>query len=243
MVWEAGKCSLAFCLARRGKCFFNYLTYFLAAGAVILGIGFFALASALWFLICKRREIFQNSKLTATDKRCRQRPPKVKNKSHAQCVFISRNFHTGRFQLQEDQRKKEVEHKKAIKDHSEDESCLATNEVFFDPSETSSTTNCSSITVSLSTLPSDCYYSQSIEAAGDWFSDDSLEKKNSRVHFLGEPLMEKVFSYLSTISLEECTENVLNMTHFDDQKDDSIKEIFSRRNTEVEIQNLQHNIE
>lgn len=55
--------------------------------------------------------------------------------------------------------------------------------------------------------------------------------------------MEKVFSYLSTISLEDCTENVLNMTLYDDQKDDSIKEIFSRRNTEVEIQNLQHNIE
>ncbi|XP_049731499.1 uncharacterized protein C1orf185 homolog [Elephas maximus indicus] len=223
--------------------FFNYLTYFLAAGAVILGIGFFALASALWFLICKRREIFQNSKLTATDKRCRQRPAKVKTKSHSQCVFISRNFHTGRFQLQEDQRKKDAEHKKAIKDHSKDESCLATNKAFLDPSETSSTTNCSSITVSLSTLPSDSYYSQSVEAADDWFSDDSLKKKNSRVPFLGEPLMEKVFSYLSTISLEECTENVLNVTLFDDQKDDSVKEMFSRRNTEVEIQNLQRNIE
>ncbi|XP_064136017.1 uncharacterized protein C1orf185 homolog [Loxodonta africana] len=199
--------------------FFNYLTYFLAAGAVILGIGFFALASALWFLICKRREIFQNSKLTATDKRCRQRPAK------------------------EDQRKKDAEHKKAIKDHSKDESCLATNKAFLDPSETSSTTNCSSITVSLSTLPSDSYYSQSVEAADDWFSDDSLKKKNSRVPFLGEPLMEKVFSYLSTISLEECTENVLNVTLFDDQKDDSVKETFSRRNTEVEIQNLQRNIE
>lgn len=61
--------------------------------------------------------------------------------------------------------------------------------------------------------------------------------------FLREPLMEKVFSYLSTISLEECTENVLNMTLYDDQKDDSIKEIFSRRNAEVEIQKFQHNIE
>lgn len=61
--------------------------------------------------------------------------------------------------------------------------------------------------------------------------------------FLREPLMEKVFSYLSTISLEDCTENVLNMTLNDDQKDDSIKEIFSRRNTEVEIQNLRRNIE
>lgn len=61
--------------------------------------------------------------------------------------------------------------------------------------------------------------------------------------FLREPLLEKVFSYLSTISLEDCTENVLNMALYDDQKDDSIKEIFSRRNAEVEIQNLQHNIE
>ncbi|XP_058573401.1 uncharacterized protein C1orf185 homolog isoform X3 [Neofelis nebulosa] len=81
--------------------FLNPLTYFLAAGAVTLGIGFFALASALWFLICKRREIFQNSKFKATDERCRQRSSKAKIKSHSQCVFISRNFHTGGYQLQQ----------------------------------------------------------------------------------------------------------------------------------------------
>ncbi|PNI71587.1 C1orf185 isoform 1 [Pan troglodytes] len=194
------------------KGFFNYLTYFLAAGAVTLGIGFFALASALWFLICKRREIFQNSKFTAIDERCRQRPSMAKIKSHSQCVFISRNFHTGRFQLQEEQRKKEAAHIKAIKDHSKDEPQLATKNIICDPSETSSTTNRSSVTLSLSTLPSDSYYSQSIEAADHWFSDDSLVKRNSPVPSLGEPLMEKVFSYLSTISLEEGTESVLNDT-------------------------------
>ncbi|XP_037672694.1 LOW QUALITY PROTEIN: uncharacterized protein C1orf185 homolog [Choloepus didactylus] len=223
--------------------FFNHLTYFLAAGAVTLGIGFFALASALWFLICRRREIFQNSKSMATAKRCRQRPPKMRTKSHSQCVFISRNFHTGRFQLQEDQRKKETEHIKASKDNSKDESAFATKKVICDPSETSSATNTTSITVSLSTLSSDSYYSRSIEATDDWFSDDFLEKKNSPIPLLKEPLMEKVFHYLSTISLEDCNENVLTKTHFDDQKDDSIKEKISRRNTEVEIQNLQNDIE
>ncbi|KAM9107116.1 uncharacterized protein C1orf185 homolog isoform 2-T2 [Megaptera novaeangliae] len=243
MVWEAGTCSLAFCLGRRGKCFFNHLTYFLGAGAVTLGIGFFALASVLWFLICKRREIFQDSKFKTIDERCRQRPSKAKIKSHSQCVFISQNFHTGNFQLQEEQRKKETAHIKAIKDYSKDEFCLATKKVICDPSETSSATNPSSVTLSLSTLPSDSYYSQSIEVADDWFSDDSLVKKSPPMPFLGEPVMEKVFSYLSTIPLEECTGNVLNMTLYDDQKDDNIKGIFTRRNTEVEIQNLQHNIE
>nr|XP_020040578.1 uncharacterized protein C1orf185 homolog [Castor canadensis] len=223
--------------------FFNHLTYFLAAGAVSLGIGFFALASALWFLICKRREILQNSKFKETDERVKQRPSKPKIKSQSQSVFISRNFHTGRFQLQEEQRKKEAAHMKAIKDHSKDEFHLASKNVICDPSETSSATNGSSITLSLSTLPSDSYYSQSIEAADEWFSDDSLAKKNSPKSILGEPLMEKVFSYLSTISLDECTENVMNMTLYDDQKNDSVKEIFSRRNTEVEIQNLQNNTE
>ncbi|PNI71589.1 C1orf185 isoform 3 [Pan troglodytes] len=136
----------------------------------------------------------------------------AKIKSHSQCVFISRNFHTGRFQLQEEQRKKEAAHIKAIKDHSKDEPQLATKNIICDPSETSSTTNRSSVTLSLSTLPSDSYYSQSIEAADHWFSDDSLVKRNSPVPSLGEPLMEKVFSYLSTISLEEGTESVLNDT-------------------------------
>uniref|UniRef100_A0ABI7ZDS3 Uncharacterized protein n=1 Tax=Felis catus TaxID=9685 RepID=A0ABI7ZDS3_FELCA len=223
--------------------FLNPLTYFLAAGAVTLGIGFFALASALWFLICKRREIFQNSKFKATDERCRQRSSKAKIKSHSQCVFISRNFHTGGYQLQEEQRKKETACIKANRDHSKDEFCLATKKVICDPSETSSTTHPSSVTLSLSTLQSDSHYSQSIDAGDDWFSDDTLAKKSSPMPFLREPQMEKVFSYLSTISLEECTENVLNMTLYDDQKDDSIKEIFSRRNAEVEIQKFQHNIE
>ncbi|XP_032970380.1 uncharacterized protein C1orf185 homolog [Rhinolophus ferrumequinum] len=223
--------------------FFNHLTYFLAAGAVTLGIGFFALASALWFLICKRRKIFQNSKFKSTDERCRRRPSKEKIKSHSQCVFISRNFHTGRFQLQEEQRKKKTAYIKAIKDHSKDEFSLATKKVVCDPSETSSAINPTSVILSSSTLPSDSCYSQSIEAADGWFSDDSLVKRSSPMSFLREPLIEKVFSYLSTIPLEECTETVLNVTLNDDKTDDSIKEIFSGRNTEVEIQNLQHDME
>uniref|UniRef100_A0A2K6LBA4 Chromosome 1 open reading frame 185 n=1 Tax=Rhinopithecus bieti TaxID=61621 RepID=A0A2K6LBA4_RHIBE len=160
--------------------FFHYFTYFLAAGAVTLGIGFFALASALWFLICKRREIFQNSKFKAIDERCRQRPSTAKIKSHSHCVFISRNFHTGRFQLQEEQRKKEAAH---IKDHSK---------------MTSSATNRSNVTLSLSTLPSDSYYSQKLKGTLQCFSRGTS--------------MEKVCIPVPTISLEEGAENVLNDT-------------------------------
>ncbi|KAL4666817.1 hypothetical protein H8959_005506 [Pygathrix nigripes] len=137
------------------------------------------------------RELFQNSKFKAIDERCRQRPSTAKIKSHSHCVFISRNFHTGRFQLQEEQRKKEAAHIKAIKDHSKDESSVATKSVICDPSEISSATNRSNVTLSLSTLPSDSYYSRSVEAADDWFSDDSLVKRNSPMPSLGEPLMEK----------------------------------------------------
>ncbi|XP_066228753.1 uncharacterized protein C1orf185 homolog [Saccopteryx leptura] len=217
---------------------YNHLTNVLAAGTVTLGIGFFALASALWFLICKRREIFQNSYFKTTDERCNQRPLKEKSESHSQSIFISRNFHTGVFQLQEEKRKKETAHIKASEDHSEDEFCLATEKITCDSSETSSATNHSNVTLSLLNSPSDSCYSQTIEAADDWFSDDSLVKTSSPVPSLREPLMEKVFSYLSTIPLEDGTE----YDSYDDQKDDSIKEIFSR-NTEVEIQNLQHDIE
>lgn len=127
--------------------------------------------------------------------------------------------------------------------YSKDDFCLATKKVICDPSESSSATNPSSVTLSLSTLPSDFYYSQSVEIADDWYSDDSQMKKSPSMPFLGEPLMEKVFSYLTTIPLEQCTENVLNMTLRDDQKDDNLKEIFTQRNTDVEIQNLQHNTE
>ncbi|VTJ59030.1 Hypothetical predicted protein, partial [Marmota monax] len=108
-----------------------------------------------------------------------------------------------------------------IKDHSKNEFRFATKKIISDPPETSSATNGSSIPLSLSTLPSEAYYSQSIEAAEDWYSDDSLAEKNSSKPLLREPLMEKVFSYLSTISLEECTENVMNMALYDDENDDN----------------------
>nr|KAF6381344.1 hypothetical protein mPipKuh1_001747 [Pipistrellus kuhlii] len=183
--------------------FSNHLTYFLAASAVAFGIGFFALASALWFLICKRREILQNSQFKATDKRCSQRPSEVESKADSQCVFISRNFHTGIFQLQEEQRKKETEHIKESKDHSKDEYCLTTKKIIYDPTETGSTTNSSNASLSLS---SDSYYSESIEAAEDWYSDDSLVNRSSAISFLEEALMEKGFPYPSTIPLEEVTE-------------------------------------
>ncbi|XP_004607394.2 uncharacterized protein C1orf185 homolog [Sorex araneus] len=224
-----------------GTCFFNHLTYFLATGAVTLGIGFFALASALWFLICKRREIFQNPVCKEVDERWKQRPSKAKLKSQSKCVFISRNFHTGTFQLQEEQRKNETAHSKET-DHSKDEFRFATNKVISDPSEISSATNHSSATLSLSTLTSDSCYSESVEATAEWFSEELSSKKSSPVPFDREPLVEKVASYLSAISLSECKENVTNTTLYDDHKDDGIKEIFSQRNTDVEIQNLQDNI-
>ncbi|XP_069843157.1 uncharacterized protein C1orf185 homolog isoform X1 [Dipodomys merriami] len=216
--------------------FFYHLTYFLAAGAVSLGIGFFALASALWFLICKRREIFQNSKYKETHEKVKQRSQKGKLKSQSQCVFISRNFHTGKFQLQEEQRKKEAERVKAIENHPKDELHQTTKNVCNHP-ETSSATICSSVAVSLSTFPSNSnsYCSQSLEAADDWFSDDSLAKRNSPKSLLTEPLVEKVFSYLSTISLEEYTGNVGDTILYDDRNDGHIKEIFAGRNTEVNI--------
>ncbi|XP_006879866.1 PREDICTED: uncharacterized protein C1orf185 homolog [Elephantulus edwardii] len=218
--------------------FFNHLTYFLAAGAVILGIGFFALASVLWFLICKRRDLLENSRLKETTNF-----KEIVLTTKPRCIFISRNFHTGRFQLQEKNGKKKAACIKELKDHSEDEFCPATDNAICDPSQTSSTTNCSSVTANLSTLPSESCYSQNIEAAEDWFSDDCLEKKNSQMPFLEEPRKQEVFMYLSTIPLEECTEYVQNRTYVDEQNDDNIKEIVSRRNTDVEIQNLQYDVE
>lgn len=59
--------------------------------------------------------------------------------------------------------------------------------------------------------------------------------------FNREPLVGKVASYMSTISLDEYNENVMNQALSDDQTDDDIKEIFLRRNTEVEIQYPQDN--
>ncbi|XP_012877642.1 PREDICTED: uncharacterized protein C1orf185 homolog [Dipodomys ordii] len=182
--------------------FFYHLTYFLAAGAVSLGIGFFALASALWFLICKR----------------------------------SLNFDGARMKAEKQQRKKEAEHVKAIENHPKDELHQTTKNICNHP-ETSSATICSSVAVSLSTLPSNSnsYCSQSLEAADDWFSDDSLAKRNSPKSLLTEPLVEKVFSYLSTISLEEYTGNVGDTILYDNRNDGHIKEIFAGRNTEVNI--------
>ncbi|EPQ11615.1 RING finger protein 11 [Myotis brandtii] len=67
-------------------------------------------------------------------------------------------------------------HNLASKDHSKEEYCLATKKVIYDPTETSSTAKSSNTSLNSSTLPSDSYYSETIEAADDWYSDDSLEQ-------------------------------------------------------------------
>lgn len=92
-----------------------------------------------------------------------------------------------------------------IKYHPEDEFFPAAETLICDPQEISSATNSSSVTLNFSVSPSDSPYSLSIQAADEWFSDDSLEENNPPQPFLRETVVDKVFSYLSTISSEEGT--------------------------------------
>ncbi|XP_032746904.1 uncharacterized protein C1orf185 homolog [Rattus rattus] len=224
------------------RSFFSHLTYFLAAGAVSLGIGFFALASALWFLICKRREIFESSNFKAISEKVNQGSCKPKLKAHPQCVFISRNFHVGQSQ-QVEKKEREEEQIKAIRNHSKVEFCTLDPAIRESPEMTSVVNGSSVATMSVSTSMSSSYCSQSVEAAEDWFSDNSLEDKNPAKPLLGEPLAEKVLAYLSSISLEEWPGNSANTTFCSAEKAESVKEMFVQKNTEVNKHNLQFDIE
>ncbi|KAL6042640.1 hypothetical protein STEG23_029742 [Scotinomys teguina] len=224
-------------------CFTNYLFYSLATGAISLGIGFFALASALWFLICKRRKIFQDSQLKLTDEKLKKRPSKLKIKSDSPCVFISRNFHTGRFQPQAKKRERETTQIKAV--NSEDEFCLP-DHIGCESPEMPSGANCSSVTVSLPTSVCSSFCSQIEKAVDDWSSDNSLGTKHPPEPLHGDPLEEKVLAYLSTISLEEQSivpKNTINVTFCDQQKNNTIKDTFSQTNAEVSIRSLQYDNE
>ncbi|XP_038966723.1 uncharacterized protein C1orf185 homolog isoform X3 [Rattus norvegicus] len=252
--------------------FFSHLTYFLAAGAVSLGIGFFALASALWFLICKRREIFESSNFKAISEKVNQGSCKPKLKAHPQCVFISRNFHVGQSQQVEKKEREEEQIKDrvpllnatwaglkssnsvlpwppkcrtapAIRNHSKVEFCTLDPASRESPEMTSVVNGSSVATMSVSTSMSSSYCSQSVEAAEDWFSDNSLEAKNPSKPLLGEPLAEKVLAYLSSISLEEWPGNSANTTFCSAEKAESVKEMFVQKNTEVSKHNLQFDIE
>ncbi|CAO2588465.1 Uncharacterized protein C1orf185 homolog, partial [Lemmus lemmus] len=218
--------------------FINLLTYFLAAGAISLGIGFLALSSALWFLICKRRELFQSPNIKSIDEKLKQRL--YKQKARAQSVFISRNFHAGQSQPQMEQREREAAQTKAI--NSKDESCLPDPAGKESP-DMFSGANGSSVTLNLSTSISSSYCTQSVEAADDWFFNDSVDSKTTPEPLLGKPLAEKVLAYLSSISLEEWPRNTMNVTFCGIQKDDSIKEMLSQRNTEARIHNPPCDIE
>ncbi|XP_055484714.1 uncharacterized protein C1orf185 homolog [Psammomys obesus] len=229
------------CYKASANGFLNLLTYFLAAGAVSLGIGFFALASALWFLIYKRRELLQSPKFKLIDETLKQGLSKPKFNSHSQCVFISRNFHAGLSQTQVEQRERD-EAQTEGEGHPRNELCLL-DLVSYESPEMTSIANSSSMTLSFSTSVSSSYYSQSLEAADEWFSDDSLEAKKPPKPLIGEPLAEKVLAYLSTISIEEWPGNTMNMMFCSDQKDDSSKEHFLQRNTEIGKLNLQCDIE
>ncbi|XP_005353635.1 uncharacterized protein C1orf185 homolog [Microtus ochrogaster] len=213
--------------------FINFLTYFLAAGAISLGIGFLALSSALWFLICKRRELLRSPIIKSIDEKLKQRL--YKRRAKPQSVFISRNFHTGQPQPQVEHREREAAQMKAV--NSKDELCLP-DLVDRESPDMLSVENGNSVTGSLSTFIPSSYYSQSVEAAEEWFLNDSLEAKTPPEPLLGEPLAEKVLAYLSSISLEEWPRNTVNVTFCGIQKDENTKEMFSQRNTEAGIQNL-----
>ncbi|XP_057641427.1 uncharacterized protein C1orf185 homolog [Chionomys nivalis] len=213
--------------------FINFLTYFLAAGAISLGIGFLALSSALWFLICKRRELFRSPNIKSIDEKLKQRL--YKQKAKPQSVFISRNFHTGQSQPQVEHREREGAQMKAV--NSKDELCLP-DPVDGESPDMLSVENGSSVTVNLSTSIPSSYCSRSMEAADEWFSNYPLEAKTPPEPLLGEPLAEKVLAYLSSISLEEWPRNTMNVTFCDVQKEENTKEMFSQRNTEAGIHNL-----
>ncbi|XP_075800706.1 uncharacterized protein C1orf185 homolog [Microtus pennsylvanicus] len=218
-----------------GAGFINFLTYFLAAGAISLGIGFLALSSALWFLICKRRELFRSPNIKSIDEKLKQRL--YKRKAKPQSVFISRNFHTGQPQPQVEHREREAAQMKALLNFSKDELCLP-DLVDRESPDMLSVENSNSVTVSLSTSVPSSYCSLSVEAADEWFSNDSLEAKTPPEPLLGEPLAEKVLAYLSSISVEEWPRNTMNMTFCGIQKDENTKKMFSQRNTEAGIHNL-----
>ncbi|XP_052031781.1 uncharacterized protein C1orf185 homolog [Apodemus sylvaticus] len=228
-------------LNKSSRGFFSNLTYFLAAGAISLGIGFFALASALWYLICKRREIFESSKFKAIGEKLKQRSCKPKLKAHPQCVFISRNFHAGQSKSQMEKTEKEEEEIRAVRSHSKVEVCLLDPISRESPEVTSVATNVSSMTTLTSISSSYCI--QSIEAADDWYSGDCLESRDpSKNPLLGEPLAEKVLAYLSSISLEEWPGNMVDEAFCRGGKTDSIKEMFVQK-AEVGKRNLQFDIE
>ncbi|XP_021016807.1 uncharacterized protein C1orf185 homolog isoform X1 [Mus caroli] len=223
---------------------FSHLTYFMAAGALSLGIGFFALASALWFLICKRRELFEESKFKEFGENMKQESCKPKLKAHPQCVFISRNFHAGYSKSQMEKREKEEAEKKAVRSHSKVEFCLQ-DPISCESPEVTSVANGSSVsTLSLSTSISSSYCCQTVEEAEDWLTDDCLETRIPLKNpLLGEPLKKKVLAYLSSISLEEWPGNTVSTTFCSGQKADSLKELLVLKDTEVGKHNLQFDIE
>ncbi|XP_049992395.1 uncharacterized protein C1orf185 homolog [Alexandromys fortis] len=255
--------------------FINFLTYFLAAGAISLGTGFLVFSSALWFLICKRRELFRSPNIKSIDEKLEQRL--YKQEAKPQSVFISRNFHTGQPQPQVEHREREAAQMKgtflfnkllegfeirradptpprlpcgdkgegempsppthplppAAAVNSKDELCLP-DPVDGESPDMLSVEKGSSVTVS---VPSS-HFSWSMEAANEWFSNDSLEVKTPPEPLLGEPLAEKVLAYLSSVSLEERPRNTTNVTFCGIQKDENTEEMFSQRNTEAGIHNL-----
>ncbi|XP_021056666.1 uncharacterized protein C1orf185 homolog isoform X2 [Mus pahari] len=223
---------------------FSHLTYFMAAGALSLGIGFFALASALWFLICKRREISEDSKFKEFGEKRKQGSCKPKFKAHPQSIFISQNFHAAYSQSQVERREKEAE-KEAVRSHSKVEFYLQ-DPISCESPELTSVANGSNVsTLSLTSVSSSyCYQTQTVEEAEDWFTDDCLETRNPLKNpLLGEPLKEKVLAYLSSISLEEWPGNTVSPTFCSGQKADNLKELLVLKNTEVGKHNLQFDIE
>ncbi|XP_051027980.1 uncharacterized protein C1orf185 homolog [Acomys russatus] len=245
--------------------FYNYLTYLLALGAISLGTGFFLLASALWFLIYKRREIFPGPKV---DENLKQGLFQQRVKSHSQFVSIGRNFHTWRFPPQFllntskykangldipssvghchsliDEPIVQDEMPETANGQSKDE-FSSLDPVSLESPEMASVANSSSMAPNSATSVSNSSCSQNLEASDDdCFPGDCREDKNPPQPLLGDPLAEKLLSHLAVISLEEWSRDTMVVLCCSDQKEDDIKEVFSQRNMEVAKHNLQYDTE
>ncbi|XP_051855678.1 uncharacterized protein C1orf185 homolog [Antechinus flavipes] len=188
--------------------FLHHLSSLLGIGVGVIAVAFIVLSIVVGILFYKRRELFQVSRVTVTDRKSRGKSSSTITDPHCNGLSLSRCFHSSGLQAS---RGKELELQEALQKSKRRDLDFVMTSITSDTSDNgrSMTPDRSSLSSSLSLIS---FYSQSLEISRDWFSDEEGSSMKSS-------LMDRVQVYLDTMDTSENLEQFqCGMAVNEDQK-------------------------
>ncbi|KAG6932096.1 hypothetical protein G0U57_000358, partial [Chelydra serpentina] len=199
--------------------FVSHLVSLLVAGATIVGIAFFALGLAVFYLFYKRRQLFQFLRTIMKDEELPNKSVPI-DAQHYKHVSLSQTFHVGKSQ---ESSKKQTETATAAEGNTTDDFCSVTKTVVSNSSDSEVNFNMPRRSLTENSRTSS-FTSSSSRSMCDCLSDDST----SHVSISNEIFTGNLNPFLSSINTKERVLVVFQSNHSscDDQEHENSAKTF-----------------